>query len=113
PPWPPSPPTATTWASTRIPPTSPSPRSASRLSRATFRHHDGGMSREKSLKVLVVCLGNICRSPAGEAALREAAAEAGLDLEVDSAGTGPWHVGDPPNPQIRAAGERANLAIDG
>jgi protein-tyrosine phosphatase len=70
------------------------------------------MSREK-LKVLVVCLGNICRSPAGEAALREAAAEAGLDLVVDSAGTGPWHVGDPPNPQIRAAGDRAGLAIDG
>lgn len=70
------------------------------------------MSREK-LKVLVVCLGNICRSPAGEAALREAATEAGLDMVVDSAGTGPWHVGDPPDPQIRAAGRRADLAIDG
>lgn len=70
------------------------------------------MSHEK-LKVLVVCLGNICRSPAGEAALREAAAAATLDLVVDSAGTGPWHVGEPPNPQVRAAGERAGLPIDG
>ncbi|HSJ34958.1 MAG TPA: low molecular weight protein-tyrosine-phosphatase [Acidimicrobiia bacterium] len=70
------------------------------------------MSPEK-LKILVVCLGNICRSPAGEAALREAAAASGLDLVVDSAGTGPWHVGDPPNSQVRAAGERAGLLIDG
>lgn len=65
------------------------------------------------LRVLVVCLGNICRSPAGEAALREAAGAAGVELEVDSAGTGPWHVGDPPNPQMRAAGERAGLVIAG
>lgn len=73
------------------------------------------MSREKdgSLRILVVCLGNICRSPAGEAALREAADEAGIEIEVESAGTGPWHVGDRPHPQIRAAGERAGLMVDG
>lgn len=65
------------------------------------------------MRVLVVCLGNICRSPAGEAALREAAAEAGLDMVVESAGTGPWHVGQPPDPQIRAAGRRAGLMVDG
>jgi protein-tyrosine phosphatase len=70
------------------------------------------MSREKT-RILVVCLGNICRSPAGEGALYEAAAEAGIDLEVDSAGTGPWHVGESPDRQIRAAGERAGLTIDG
>lgn len=64
-------------------------------------------------RILVVCLGNICRSPAGEAALYEAAAESGIDLEVDSAGTGPWHVGEPPDHRIRTAGERAGLAIDG
>lgn len=71
------------------------------------------MSDEKVLKILVVCLGNICRSPAGEAALKEAAAHAGLRIEVESAGTGPWHVGEPPDPQMRAAGERAGLEIDG
>lgn len=71
------------------------------------------MSEDRRLKVLVVCLGNICRSPAGEAALREAAERAGVDLEVESAGTGPWHVGEPPDRQVRAAGERAGLTIDG
>jgi len=71
------------------------------------------MSDEKVLKILVVCLGNICRSPAGEAALKEAAARAGLRIEVESAGTGPWHVGEPPDLQMRAAGERAGLEIDG
>lgn len=64
-------------------------------------------------RILVVCLGNICRSPAGEAALKEAAAAAGLDVEVDSAGIGPWHVGEPPDAHMRAAGERAGLLIDG
>lgn len=66
-----------------------------------------------ALRLLVVCLGNICRSPAGEAALREAAAEAGVDVVVDSAGTGPWHVGDPPNLQMQEAGKRAGLVVDG
>ncbi len=65
------------------------------------------------IRVLVVCLGNICRSPAGEAALVEAAAEAGLSIIVDSAGTGPWHVGDPPNIQMIRAGDRAGLVVEG
>lgn len=64
-------------------------------------------------RILVVCLGNICRSPAGEAALREAAEAAGVEVEVESAGMGPWHVGQPPHPQIRAAGRRAELDVDG
>jgi protein-tyrosine phosphatase len=65
------------------------------------------------LRVLAVCAGNICRSPAAEAAIREAAQQADVELEVDSAGTGAWNVGDPPNPQAIAAGERAGLAITG
>ncbi len=65
------------------------------------------------MRVLAVCAGNICRSPAAEAAIRQAAAEAGLDLEVDSAGTGSWHIGEPPHPQSVAAGERAGLLIEG
>lgn len=65
------------------------------------------------MKILVVCLGNICRSPAAEAAIRRAAADAGLDVEVDSAGTGSWHVGDPPHPESIAAGARAGLEVTG
>lgn len=49
------------------------------------------------LKVLVVCLGNICRSPMGEAVLRQIASERGVDIEVDSAGTGAYHVGEEPD----------------
>ena len=68
---------------------------------------------EAVTRILVVCLGNICRSPAGEAALKEAAREAGLDVVVDSAGTGSWHVGHPPNLQMRQAGQRAGLVVEG
>jgi protein-tyrosine phosphatase len=51
------------------------------------------------LRVLLVCLGNICRSPTAEAVLRTKLDRAGLGLrvQVDSAGTGDWHVGEPPD----------------
>ena len=52
--------------------------------------------------VLFVCLGNICRSPLAEAAMRKAAQDAGIEIEVDSAGTGNWHVGNPPDPRAQA-----------
>lgn len=58
------------------------------------------------LRLLVVCLGNICRSPMAEGALRARIAAAGLGRRVviDSAGTGDWHVGNPPDPRsIRTA----------
>ncbi|HET9646066.1 MAG TPA: low molecular weight protein-tyrosine-phosphatase [Burkholderiaceae bacterium] len=59
------------------------------------------MSREGSrkLRVLMICMGNICRSPTAEGVLRHKLREAGLDglVEVDSAGTGNWHVGSPPD----------------
>ena len=49
--------------------------------------------------ILLVCLGNICRSPTAEAVLRAAAQRAGIAsrLTIDSAGTGGWHVGSPPD----------------
>ena len=50
-------------------------------------------------RVLFVCLGNICRSPLAEAAFRKAASEAGLDAEVDSAGTADYHVDEMPDPR--------------
>ena len=65
------------------------------------------------MRILTVCLGNICRSPAAEAAIREAAAEHGIEVEVDSAGTGSWHIGNPPHPQGVAAGLRVGLEIEG
>jgi len=46
------------------------------------------------VKVLVVCLGNICRSPMGEAVLRHTAKQRGLDITVDSAGTAGYHIGE-------------------
>lgn len=61
--------------------------------------------------VLFVCLGNICRSPLAEAALRGEAARIGLDLEVDSAGTGDWHIGYPPDPRAIAVAARNGVDI--
>ena len=52
------------------------------------------------IRILAVCLGNICRSPTAEAVLRHHLPEA----EVDSAGTSDWHIGDPPYPTAIAAG---------
>lgn len=58
-------------------------------------------------RVLLVCMGNICRSPTAEAVLRVKARQAGLDIEFDSAGTENYHVGDPPDPRsIRHAKAR-------
>ncbi|WP_373489121.1 low molecular weight protein-tyrosine-phosphatase [Blastomonas sp.] len=62
--------------------------------------------------ILFVCLGNICRSPLAEGALRNALNARGLDWTVDSAGTGHWHIGSPPDPRaIRvAAAHGADIA---
>ena len=65
------------------------------------------------MRVLLVCLGNICRSPTAEAAVREAADVAGLDLEVASAGTGAWHVGEPPDRRMTAAAADDGLQLSG
>lgn len=53
--------------------------------------------KTQPLAVLCVCLGNICRSPLAEAALRDIGKRAGLEMLVDSAGTGDWHIGHPPD----------------
>ncbi|MEL7541799.1 MAG: low molecular weight protein-tyrosine-phosphatase [Pseudomonadota bacterium] len=54
-------------------------------------------------RLLFVCLGNICRSPAADGIARSLAAQRGLDWRIDSAGTGGWHVGDPPDARMVAA----------
>ena len=61
--------------------------------------------------VLFVCLGNICRSPTAEAVFRARAGDA--DIKIDSAGTGAWHVGNPPDPRSRAEGERRGYSFAG
>ena len=60
------------------------------------------------MRVLFVCLGNICRSPTAEAVLRHKLREVGLEgrIEVDSAGTGDWHVGKAPDGRTRQAALR-------
>lgn len=61
------------------------------------------------IRVLFVCLGNICRSPTAQGVFERLVAEHGLSdfIAVDSAGTGNWHAGEPPDPRaIRAAGRR-------
>lgn len=60
--------------------------------------------------ILFVCLGNICRSPLAEAALRDEARRRRLDLIIDSAGTGNWHAGEPPDP--RAIATAAHNGVD-
>ena len=53
------------------------------------------------MKVLTVCLGNICRSPLAEVLVRKALQEAGIEATVDSAGTGEWHLGELPDARAR------------
>jgi protein-tyrosine phosphatase len=67
----------------------------------------------KDIAVLFVCLGNICRSPLAEAAFRREADEAGLAARVDSAGTGDWHIGDPPDARACAEAMRHGIDISG
>jgi len=56
----------------------------------------------KKPAVLFVCLGNICRSPLAEAAFRREAERIGLNVEIDSAGTGDWMIGRAPDPRAQA-----------
>jgi protein-tyrosine phosphatase len=61
--------------------------------------------------VLFVCLGNICRSPLAEGAFRRETERLGLDVEIDSAGTGDWHIGYPPDPRAAAVAARNGIDI--
>ena len=67
-----------------------------------------------AFRILFVCLGNICRSPLAEGVFRRVAAEAGVAdrFEVDSAGTGPWHVDEPPDRRMRDTARRRGVPID-
>lgn len=63
------------------------------------------------MKVLMVCLGNICRSPLAHGIFEHLAAEKGLVIEVDSAGTGSWHVGNQPDRRSIAVAKKYGIDI--
>lgn len=69
----------------------------------------------EKIRVLFVCTGNICRSPAAQAVFESLLAEHGLlqVVEADSAGTHAYHVGEPPDPRMRAAAGRRGLDLSG
>ena len=67
------------------------------------------------IRLSFVCLGNICRSPTAQAVMRHLIREAGLESEIqlDSAGTGEWHVGQPRDSRSSAVGERRGMPLYG
>lgn len=62
--------------------------------------------------VLFVCLGNICRSPLAEGILVRMAKERGVEVEVDSAGTGNYHIGELPDHRARSVGTKRGCDMD-
>jgi protein-tyrosine phosphatase len=67
------------------------------------------------MKLLFVCMGNICRSPTAEGVMRKLVRDRGLEneIEIDSAGTGGWHVGAPPDERATAAARRRGIPLEG
>ena len=63
------------------------------------------------MKILMVCLGNICRSPLAEGILQAKVNSEGLDIKVDSAGTGGWHVGQGPDHRAVAIANKYGIDI--
>ena len=73
------------------------------------------MTVKHDVSVLLVCLGNICRSPLGEGVLAHRLEEEDLSdrVRVDSAGTGAWHQGEPPDPRSTEVAMRHGIALRG
>ncbi len=63
------------------------------------------------MRVLMVCLGNICRSPLAEGILKHKVEQHGMDWKVDSAGTGSWHVGELPDHRSIATARQYDIDI--
>lgn len=68
-----------------------------------------------AVRILFVCMGNICRSPTAEGVMRHLLAQEGLagEIEVDSAGTGAWHAGSPPDRRAAAAARGRGIDLEG
>ncbi len=66
------------------------------------------------VRVLFVCLGNICRSPTAEGVFRDMVQREGLTntIETDSCGTGSWHIGKPPDSRARAEAKRRGIVLE-
>ena len=65
------------------------------------------------MKILMVCLGNICRSPLAHGIMEHQAKAKGLDWEIDSAGTGNWHIGQGPDRRSAREAQRNGIDISG
>ena len=67
------------------------------------------------MRLLFVCMGNICRSPTAEGVMRALVSREGLDdsIELESAGTGSWHVGSPPDTRAAQVARTRDIALDG
>ena len=67
------------------------------------------------MRILFVCMGNICRSPTAEGVMRHLLAERGLEdeIEVESAGTGGWHAGSPPDARSTRAAAARGITLEG
>jgi protein-tyrosine phosphatase len=67
------------------------------------------------VRILFVCMGNICRSPTAEGVMRHLLAERGLEdeIEVESAGTGGWHAGSPPDARSTRAAAARGITLEG
>jgi len=72
-----------------------------------------GEERRRLVRVLFVCMGNICRSPLAEGLFRKVVQDRGLAdrIEVDSAGTGSWHVGEPPDRRMQETALRHGVDL--
>jgi protein-tyrosine phosphatase len=70
---------------------------------------------QATYRILFVCLGNICRSPTAEGVMRHKLRETDLaeDVDIESAGTGGWHVGHPPDERATTAAGRRGIALEG
>jgi len=68
--------------------------------------------KSPQLRVLIVCLGNICRSPMGHAVMAHEAKKQGLDIYVDSAGTANYHDGEEPDGRTTATCKKHGVPID-
>lgn len=64
------------------------------------------------MRILMVCLGNICRSPLAHGILRKKIREFGLEIEVDSAGTSSYHIGDAPDSRMSETAKKFGVFID-
>lgn len=72
------------------------------------------LKEKEKIRILFVCLGNICRSPAAEGVMKAIVAAEGAEsrFEIDSAGTGSYHIGDQPDRRMRVHARRRGLELD-